>query len=284
MFSRQHVNSELFKNAPTWVSRPHDSATGLLNAHAHGDCRVLLHEDLNGFVADNTALNEKRRTVLHAALEGKRKRLVIGAVVNGQALVFKYAFAHGWGKTLQGICTSGARIEHGLHTRAHKLGLSLVPSLGYLEYRTFLRIHHAVHIQPNYAEAMRVGSWRFVTDRIQEQPIKASIAFAKGLAHTHQLGFFHADLKAFHVLMGNHNNPELRFMDFGRVSFRVTPRRRTINLYQALRFIIPETQHNAFMETYAQHCGYSVPKNVALKRQVHSFLAHKLKTHPHPNL
>ncbi|MEO1174535.1 MAG: hypothetical protein AAFX94_21145, partial [Myxococcota bacterium] len=70
--------------------------------------------------------------------------------------------------------------------------------------------------------------------------------------------------------------------DFGRVSFRMSPRRRIINLYQAFRFLLPEDEaiQRRFIESYCRASGWRKHEPERVLAQVQRFLRRKLKTHP----
>lgn len=276
-----------------------DGSKGLLQACTSGACMVLLHEDAEG-LQTSAALAEKRRRVLAAALSGERKRLVVRSQLAEQPLIFKFAFPRGLGKTVQGLVSSSARIEHRDHQRVEGLGLSLVPSYGFVEYRHRGVLRHAVQVQPDYLPAMRDQGWRFAGHWLTQDPQPAALDLARGLAAAHHCGFFHADLKPFHVLMSDSRgqtraalrplggdapaHPALRFVDFGRVAFRLTGRRQIINLYQTLRFIVPAAQHQNFLSAYGRALNYDKARTTRLAARTQRFLAAKLLSHPNPQL
>ena len=112
--------------------------------------------------------------------------------------------------------------------------------------------------------------------------MQRSVRFGAALARVHGVPFFHADLKGFHVWIepaAPDRALALRFLDFGRVGFRMSRRRRIINLYQALRFIVPDSPdaQERFVSGYCTAAGGDPAR---LLRATRRFLAHKLRTHP----
>ena len=110
---------------------------------------------------------------------------------------------------------------------------------------------------------------------------------ARALAHSHHLNFFHGDLKGFHAFIQpepDSNEYTLQWLDLARVGFRLTRRQRIINLYQMLRFVVPERgeTRDGFMRAYCEASGWYADNPNKAMTIVGKFLEHKLKTHPNP--
>jgi hypothetical protein len=109
---------------------------------------------------------------------------------------------------------------------------------------------------------------------------------AAALAATHSVGFFHADLKGFHAFVPEPKGETygLVWLDLGRVAFHLTPRKRIINLYQALRFVLPRRPEveERFVHAYCHSSGWRVANANRVLHRVRRLLNYKLRTHPYP--
>ncbi|MBI3178841.1 MAG: hypothetical protein HYZ27_04230, partial [Deltaproteobacteria bacterium] len=114
---------------------------------------------------------------------------------------------------------------------------------------------------------------------------------AQALAAQHAVPFFHADVKSYHAFVDDvRREPgrpalyRLRWIDLGRVSFWMSPRKRVINLYQALRFVIPDRAESQrrFVEAYCRAAGWRSRRSDRVLHTVRRFLARKLRTVPAP--
>jgi hypothetical protein len=126
---------------------------------------------------------------------------------------------------------------------------------------------------------------RFLQREAERLGDQAFMRFGKALAATHAVPFFHADLKGFHAYVAAESDPDaywLRYIDFARVSFGLSPRQRRINLYQALRFIVPERREaqEAFIGGYCQGSGFCAAKPERALASARRWLAVKRVTHP----
>ena len=109
----------------------------------------------------------------------------------------------------------------------------------------------------------------------------------RALAHSHKQGFFHGDLKGFHALVCPSETVHeytLKWLDLARVGFRLTRRQRIINLYQMLRFVVPERgeARDSFMRAYCESAQWYAESPNKAMTVVGKFLEYKLKTHPNP--
>jgi hypothetical protein len=114
---------------------------------------------------------------------------------------------------------------------------------------------------------------------------------ADAIAAMHRLRFFHGDLKGFHAfpegvvtLADAPARYRLRWVDLGRVGFRLSRRQRVINLYQVLRYLLPSAPaaQERFMRRYCAATGWHADTPERGLAVVRRFLARKLRTHPEP--
>ena len=95
--------------------------------------------------------------------------------------------------------------------------------------------------------------------------------------------------KGFHAFVDEVASPHegaatytLRWIDLARVAFNLSRRQRVINLYQALRFVVP-TRTDAqerFVSAYCRASGWYADNPKRALTKVRRFLEHKLETHP----
>ena len=86
-------------------------------------------------------------------------------------------------------------------------------------------------------------------------------------------------------MIGVGNTPavyKLRWLDLRRVSFWLSRRKRIINLYQALRYLLPDdpVAQERFLTAYCAASGWYSQRPERALRIVRGFLDHKLRTHP----
>lgn len=238
---------------------------------------LLTHADLGAEKDDR----ESKR----AALErGRLKRYVVRAHTELGPRIIKIAETVGVGNTLQGLFGgSVARREHQNQVRAEALELAATQSVGYLELRRGPSLTRAIQIQTELDPSL--PSWSDVLDTDIAFNREAAIdRAARALAATHALGFFHGDLKGFHAFVPEPKTEHygLLWLDLGRVAFELNARRRVINLYQALRFVVPRDMDERFVTTYCKASGWYAGREEEAVRKVRDFLAYKLRTHPNP--
>lgn len=248
---------------------------GWLSKHPES---LRVHADVRP--QQSSAVRERDRLhKLARVQEGRAKRYVVWADTASGPRIIKVAENLTAGAHLRGLFASVARREHHQQRRAEGLQLAAAASLGFVEVRRGLRLVRAVQLQNVMPPLESIEA------HLARVPPEDGVRrFGEALARTHRLAFFHADLKGFHVFVDEARESDwwLRFIDFGRVSFHLTRRRRVINLYQALRFIVPPDAHlqEVFIATYCRCTGWSAHDVPGALRQVRRFLRHKERTHP----
>ena len=195
---------------------------------------LLTHADLGSAKDDRDGKREALR-------KGRLKRFVVRVHTEAGPRIVKVAETVGFGNTMHGLLgRSIAQREHHNQLRAESLELAATKSTGYLELRRGPLLHRAVQIQTELDPALPTWTDVLETD-LQMGGDEALDRAARALASTHALGFFHGDLKGFHAFVPEPKGETygLVWLDLGRVAFHLTPRKRIINLYQALRFVVP---------------------------------------------
>lgn len=274
---------------------PHEDRAVLEKALCHGRTWVLqgaVQLLTHGKLRNDLPTAERERAQLIQKLKKQRlKRYVFFLETNSGPRIVKVAEPVGAGNHLAGYARdSGGRREHAYHRRAERAGIAASETRGFLELRRGLRLIRSLQVQTLVPKGLPLLEHHLDQER-QRWGHEAEAGFGRALAETHRGNFFHADLKPFHafvqtsVLPGE--TPEryrLLWIDLARVSFRLTPRRRIINLYQSLRFVIPRnaSAQGAFMQAYCEACGWYPDRPDKALGRVRRFLNHKLKTHPNP--
>ncbi|MEK7705180.1 MAG: lipopolysaccharide kinase InaA family protein [Myxococcota bacterium] len=268
--------AELLERAPAWLE------SGRAQLRVHADTEPDSHE---------SARQAQRETKLRAIRAGRAKRYVLEVETRAGPRVVKIAEVTSLGNHVLGLLgTSIARREHAFHARAHALGFAASRSLGFLEWRVGPFLQRACQVQtliPNEARDLD----HLLVSELARWGDAALEPLADALAAMHTKGFFHADLKGFHAFVVARNTLpdgpqqyDLTWIDLARVGFRLTRRQRLINLYQALRFVVPPRPQaqERFMTRYcAAAVWHAATPQLALAR-VQRLLRYKLRTHPHP--
>ena len=240
---------------------------------------LLTHADLG-------AAKDDRETKREALRSGRAKRFVVRAHTEVGPRIIKVAETVGFGNALHGLLgQSIARREHDNQMRAEALDLAATKTAGFLELRRGPRLLRAIQIQTELDT--KLPSWTDVIETdLQYSGDAALDRAAQALAATHALGFFHADLKGFHAFVPEPRGETygLLWLDLGRVAFHLTPRKRIINLYQALRFVVPRRPEaeERFIHAYCIASGWKRDTRDQATTKVRNFLAYKLRTHPNP--
>ena len=240
---------------------------------------LLTHADLGSAKDDRDGKREALR-------KGRLKRFVVPLHTEAGPRIIKVAETVGFGNTVHGLLgRSIARREHHNQLRAETLELAATKSAGYLELRSGPLLRRAIQIQTELDPTLPTWTDVLETD-LQMGGDEALDRAARALASTHALGFFHGDLKGFHAFVPEPKGETygLVWLDLGRVAFHLTPRKRMINLYQALRFVVPRRPEaeERFVHAYCKASGWRTQAGERTLRQVRRFLAYKLRTHPNP--
>jgi hypothetical protein len=240
---------------------------------------LLTHADLGSAKDDRDSKREALR-------KGRLKRFVVRVHTDAGPRIIKVAETIGFGNSVHGLLgRSIAQREHQNQLRAESLELAATKTTGYLELRSGPLLQRAMQIQTELDPALPTWTDVLETD-LQMGGDEALDRAAKALAATHAVGFFHGDLKGFHAFVPEPRGESygLVWLDLGRVAFHITPRKRMINLYQALRFVVPRRPEaeERFVHAYCRANGWRTQAGERTLRKVRRFLAYNLRTHPNP--
>ncbi len=248
-----------------------------------GTATVLVHA---GEGAQAAAQRAQKRDAL---ARGRLGRYVLALDTQAGRRIIKITEVRRLGNALLGLVKSStARREHRYHLRTSALGLAATRSLGFLELRVGLRLTRCCQLQTPL-DSKRETLETFLPRELSRFGLAALTPLGQAIAEMHNKGFFHADLKAFHAYVCPSDVPadgpthyDLEWIDLARVSFRLSRRQRIINLYQALRFLVPPLPeaHRAFITAYTQHARWHADAPERALGQVQRLLAYKYRTHP----
>jgi hypothetical protein len=262
-------------------------ARALIDSH---ELSPLCHADLEPGMPE--AERDCARSVLRGAvLAGRLKRFVLRVPTTAGPRIVKIAEANTLGGKLLGVVgISRSRREDRLHRRAETLSIAAARPLGFLELRRGPLLLRSCQIQCEVPpEHLPLGAF-FAAELAARGPIAAE-TLGRALAETHRAPFFHSDLKPFHAFVTDqrHNGDgpasyRLRWIDLDRVAFWMSRRKRVINLYQALRYVVPDEPdaQRRFVTAYCQTSGWYAASPDRALALVCRFLAYKRRTHPHP--
>jgi hypothetical protein len=251
-----------------------------------GEAQLLTHADLDR-QADEAQRQQVQKRKLEALRARRLKRYVLSMNTAAGPRVIKIAEVNSAGNLLLGLLASSvSRQEHANHLRAEELGVAAADTLGFVEWRWGLHMVRACQVQrPLPDAAQTLDDW--LAAELASRGPEALERFARALAATHRVPFFHADLKGFHAFVhppADDSDYTLRWIDLARVSFHLSRRKRIINLYQALRFVVPasESARDRFLRAYCTSSGWRANAPERAIREVRRFLDYKLRTHPNP--
>ena len=253
-----------------------------------GGAALLVHSHIRP--RDDDACAAEVHAKREAIAAGVAKRYVLRVHTSRGTRIVKIAETLGGNWAAGWLGTSVARQEHQNQHRAARLGLAAAPSLGFLEWRRGIHLRRACQVQAPIPEKMQ-SLEVFLAAEIARVGVAAATHLGEALAQTHRVPFFHADLKAFHAFVDEvtppHHGPAtyaLRWIDLARVSFWMSPRKRLINLYQVLRFVLPDAPalQQALIAAYCAASGWHANRPNRALRRVQRFLQHKMRVHPYP--
>ena len=272
---------------------PQEDREKVISILHHGKSQVLdgeldlkVHEHLKQKPQSNILENDIQEK-LGQLYQGKLKRWVVQVSTTQGPRIIKISESARLKTSLAGMAgRSVAAREHKFQLRAESLKLAAAQTKGFLELWHGATLIRSCQVQTVFDP----NAW-ILNDHlkraIQEEGAQAMGTLGRALAHSHGLNFFHGDLKGFHALVEpNAQSKEytLKWLDLARVGFRLTRRQRIINLYQMLRFVVPERgeTRDGFMRAYCEASGWYADDPNKAMTIVGKFLEHKLKTHPNP--
>jgi hypothetical protein len=246
-----------------------------------GAASLMTHLDLDPS-ATQSARREQLEQSLSAVAHRRLERYVFAIDTGAGRRIVKISEPRKLGNRLLGWAgRSVARQEHQNHCRAEALDLAASETCGFLEWRAELGLIRACQLQTPIDPDLRTVGQR-LTDDLESLGDQALDRYADALAAAHAVPFFHADLKAFHAFADPRpRGYRLRFLDLARVSFRMTRRKRIINLYQSLRWILPKRPEaeQRFVAAYCEASGWYARDPARALAIVRQFLAYKYRTH-----
>ena len=259
----------------------------------HGKSQVLdgaldlkVHEHLKQ-APDTQALEQDTQEKLGLLYQGQLKRWVVQISTSQGPRIIKISESGKLKTSIAGMLgRSVAAREHKFQRRTESLKLAAAQTKGFLELWHGSTLIRSCQVQTLFSDDALILN-DYLKTAIEQQGLKAMAPLGRALAHSHNLGFFHGDLKGFHALV----KPEaasaeytFQWLDLARVGFKITRRQRIINLYQMLRFVVPESgeARDGFMRAYCEASTWYADNPNKAMTIVGKFLEHKLKTHPYP--
>ena len=259
----------------------------------HGKAQILdgkldlkVHEHLKQNPHPPTLENDIQEK-LGLLYQGELKRWVVQITTHQGPRIVKISESGNFKTTVAGLMgLSVAAREHKYQLRAESLKLGAAQTVGYLELWHGTTLVRSCQVQTLLDHQALILNDYLKFAMVQEGN-QAMLNLGRALAHSHNLGFFHGDLKGFHALVEPNSEGHeytLKWLDLARVGFRLSRRQRIINLYQMLRFVVPEhgEARDGFMRAYCEASGWYADNPNKAMTLVGKFLEHKLKTHPNP--
>jgi len=174
-----------------------------------------------------------------------------------------------------------ARNEYRRHEEVARRGFAAVSPLGYASFKDIQNQTWQCFVQEGLPQDTHSGE-SLRTLSLEER----ALVIARELAKLHEAEIFHGDLKPYHVVVSS-NTAHWLYVDLDPVRFGVSRRRRTINLYQALRYFLDADPRLAepLIQTYIRALP-KVPADAAqgLVTATLKLLKHKMETHRGPKL
>ena len=249
----------------------------------HGDHRAAPCKD---------KLEELRLQKRREVQSRRSKRYVLGVQASTGHRVLKVFEPRSAGNHLAGLLgRSTSKTEHQNQLRCEALGLAATRTLGYLELRRGPLLLRAGQVQEPVDTSNHPLLEDFFAHQWEQFSLGAVPPLARAIAHMHNKGFFHNDLKAFHAYVRRAPSPtdapaayDLLWIDLAGAGFRLTERQRVINLYQVLRYVLchSDEAHEPFIRAYCDHAKWDIPTPENALHKVTRFLNYKLRTHPCP--
>ncbi|MBT6435765.1 MAG: hypothetical protein HOK28_21920 [Deltaproteobacteria bacterium] len=251
-----------------------------------GELTLRVHEHLKTN-PDPKRVEEGVEEKLGLLYQNQLKRWVVQIETSqGPRIVKMTEVAHFRGSLAGLFSRSVAAREHKFQRRTQTLNLAAAQSKGYLELWYGPSLIRCCQIQTAFEPGNLILD-DYLSLAMKKNGLSAMEPLGRALAHSHNQGFFHGDLKGFHAFAHPGAEPgeyTLRWLDLARVGFRLSRRQRIINLYQMLRFVVPERgdARDSFMRSYCAAARWHAGNPNKAMTIVGKFLEHKLKTHPNP--
>lgn len=267
-----------------------DAMVGLLH-HAKsqaldGVLCVLVHENLKA-EPDPRKQEQDVDEKLGLLYQNRLKRWVVQIDTAQGPRIVKMTEGSSFRSSMAGFFSrSVAAREHKFQRRTESLNLAAAQTKGYLELWYGPSLIRCCQVQTLFEPGMALLN-DHLAQAIKKDGLSALEPLGRALAHSHNQGFFHGDLKGFHAFVqpeGQNGEYTLRWLDLARVGFHLSRRQRIINLYQMLRFVVPERgdARDCFMRSYCAAAQWHADKPNKAMSIVGKFLEQKLKTHPNP--
>ena len=255
-----------------------------------GSLPLLCHEDLVPSTTEEERARARARLV-ETLRAGQLRRFAVRVSTPAGERIVKLSAADTFGSRLLGLWgRSRGRREHQFHSRAAALNLAAASSHGFLELRLGPQLLGSCQVQSLVsADCTPLGP--FLDREVAAHGPRGLEPLGRALAIAHRVPFFHADLKSFHMFVselqparGKPASYRLRFIDLDRVAFWLSRRKRVINLYQVLRYVVPDepSAQAHFVTAYCETSGWYANHPERALHLVRSFLAYKRETHPYP--
>jgi len=255
--------------------------------------KLLLHSPPLDLRPDGE-ITPLQRKKLHSIIAGEAKRYVFSIQTKTGIKIVKVFEPKSLGHRLLGFAgRSVSQKEHLNHVRCESAGLAATSTLGYLELYHNRHLIRGVQFQDPVDQATCRPLEQFFPAQLERFSMEAIPPLARAMGRMHAQGFFHNDLKSFHAYVqikplspprGQPAEYNLLWIDLAGVGFHLTRRQRIINLYQTLRYILPDDEqlYDRFLREYCEYTNWNQHKPENVIRTVKNFLHHKLETHPQP--
>lgn len=174
-----------------------------------------------------------------------------------------------------------ARNEHRRHLDVERRGFAATRPLGHTKIVDGQGLRWQCFVQKALSDADTSGESILALSLKERLPL-----VAQELAKLHQADIFHGDLKPYHVVI-REQSPHWLYVDLDPARIGLTSRRRTTNLYQALRYFLDAQASLAEPLVHHYVKGLSGFSSTAVPRQVARLIKvfeYKLENHSGPEL
>ena len=244
--------ADVVRNLPTWLE---DERARLLD-HAH---LADPTDQRNHFVRPESS---KQRAADIVA--GKAKRFVLSIDTSAGPRAVKFFTPLGYAnRVYYAVRASPSRQAHELTRRASSGPVMLPHSYGFIDLRDDRSLVRSAQVMELLSDLTSLGS--YLSTRLkqagQDSTARRDVIdwLAKQLSSLHQAGFYHPDIKPYHVFVVERSDTErllLIDMDRARLTKALDIDQRAVNLYQLYRYALydcSESERFHLMEAYADH-------------------------------